>query len=61
MGEIMDVYINGKKINLSPQKTIGKGGEADIFDIGNGQAAKIFKQPNHPDYQGQPFAQQAAV
>jgi H/ACA ribonucleoprotein complex subunit 3 len=56
----MDIYVRGKKINLSPQQAIGKGGEADIFDIGKGKAVKVFKQPNHPDYQELPLQQQAA-
>lgn len=56
----MDIYINSKKITLSPTKVIGKGGEADIFNIGKNKAVKIFKQPNHPDYQGLPIAQKAA-
>lgn len=56
----MDIYIKGKKVKLSPQKSIGKGGEADVFDLGNNLAVKIFKQPDHPDYQGLPFEQKAA-
>lgn len=56
----MDVYVSGKKIRLNPSQSIGKGGEADVFDIGNGKALKVFKQPTHPDYQGLPQAQQAA-
>ncbi|HEY9705543.1 MAG TPA: hypothetical protein V6C58_24105, partial [Allocoleopsis sp.] len=35
-------------------------GEADIFDLGKGMAVKVFKQPDHPDYQGLPFEQKAA-
>ncbi len=56
----MDIYVNGKKIKLSPRHSIGKGGEADVFDIGKGKAVKVFKQANHPDYQGLPLEQQAA-
>ncbi|OLP20218.1 hypothetical protein BST81_01595 [Leptolyngbya sp. 'hensonii'] len=56
----MDVYINNKKIRIDPKRAIGKGGEADIFDLGKGQALKLFKQPGHPDYQGAPQEQQAA-
>ena len=56
----MEVYINGRKIRLSPKKAIGKGGEADVYDIGKGKAVKVFKQPSHPDYSGLPFEQQAA-
>ena len=56
----MDVYLNGKKIPLHPSKAIGKGGEADVYDLGNGKALKLFKPPNHPDYQGNLMEQQAA-
>jgi len=48
----MIVYLQGKKLNLDPTKSIGKGGEADIFDIGAGLVLKVFKQPNHPDFTG---------
>lgn len=51
------VYINGQKIILSASQTIGKGGEADIYDIGNAQALKLFKPPTHPDFVGQPIEQ----
>ena len=47
---IMIVYLKGDKLSLSPSKVIGSGGEADIFDIGNGQVLKLFKQPSHPDF-----------
>lgn len=56
----MDVYVNGKKVRADPRRAIGKGGEADVFDIGHGQALKLFKPSNHPDYQGLPQEQQAA-
>ncbi|UBF26615.1 hypothetical protein K9N68_00960 [Kovacikia minuta CCNUW1] len=56
----MDVYVNGKKIRADPKRAIGKGGEADVFDIGQGKALKLFKQPHHPDYQGLPNEQQTA-
>ena len=56
----MKVYINGKLTHLSPQKVLGKGGEADIFALDNSLALKVFKQPNHPDHQGIPSAQKAA-
>jgi tRNA A-37 threonylcarbamoyl transferase component Bud32 len=56
----MDVYINGKKIRADPQKAIGKGGEADIFQVNSTTALKLFKSPRHPDYQGNPQAQQTA-
>lgn len=48
----MDVYIGGKRVRINPDDPAthkGKGGEADIIDIGNGQVIKLYKQPNHPD------------
>src|SRR5947209_18669848 len=56
----MDVYLDGKRIALDPKKSIGKGGEADVYDIGRGRALKVFKSPDHPDYQGLPAEQKAA-
>ncbi|HIK08771.1 MAG TPA: hypothetical protein IGS52_00635 [Oscillatoriaceae cyanobacterium M33_DOE_052] len=58
---MLEVYIKGKKIRIKPSQSIGKGGEADVYDIGKGQALKIFKQPDHPDYQNLPAAQAAAA
>jgi hypothetical protein len=56
----MDVYIGGKRVRLSPTMSIGKGGEADVFDIGGGKAVKVFKTPKHPDLQGLPLEQEGA-
>ncbi|MCL1470217.1 hypothetical protein [Argonema antarcticum] len=56
----MDVYIKNKKIRLKPNKAIGKGGEADVYDIGNGKALKLFKQPDHSDYQNNSQQQRTA-
>lgn len=52
--------LGGRSIRVSPAKAIGKGGEADVYDIGGGKALKIYKMPNHPDYDGEPLAQKAA-
>lgn len=57
---MINVYINGKKIRAGPQQAIGKGGEADVFQIDSSTALKLFKPPTHPDYQGYPEEQQAA-
>jgi H/ACA ribonucleoprotein complex subunit 3 len=48
----MNVYLKNKKIQVNPFKSIGKGGEADIYDIGKGVVLKLFKQPSHPDLVG---------
>ena len=56
----MDVYLRGKRIKLDPTRSLGKGGEADVFDLGGGHALKLFKSPDHPDFQGLPIEQKAA-
>jgi len=56
----MDVYIKGRIIRTDPRMSIGKGGEADVYKIGRGLALKVFKPPNHPDYNGQPKEQEGA-
>lgn len=50
----MEVYLSGRRIALDPKKIIGQGGEAEIFDIGSGTALKLFKPPNHPDFENSP-------
>lgn len=45
-----EVYIQGKKHRLDPAKSVGKGGEADVYRLDDKTVAKIFKQPDHPDY-----------
>jgi hypothetical protein len=56
----MDVYLEGKKLKLDPSRALGKGGEADVFDLGDGRALKLFKPPEHPDYDNLPEEQAAA-
>jgi hypothetical protein len=55
-----ELYVEGRRLKLDPRRTLGSGGEADVFDLGGGRALKLFKGPDHPDYQGQPEAQKAA-
>jgi H/ACA ribonucleoprotein complex subunit 3 len=55
-----DIYINGKRIRIDPRQAIGKGGEADIYDTGQGQALKLFKSPTHPDFASDSVAREAA-
>lgn len=55
-----DVYIEGKRIRLDERQVIGKGGEADIYDIGQGRALKLYKAPEHPDLQTDAAAREAA-
>ncbi len=37
----MDIYLNQKRIKLNPKNAIGKGGEADIYDLKNGRPKTI--------------------
>lgn len=57
----MDVYLNDKRLRLSTTQSIGKGGEADVFDIGGGLALKLWKGPDHPDIAGLPGEASAAA
>lgn len=56
-----EIFINGKKWRLDPRQAIGKGGEADVYDIGKGQALKLFKTPEHPDFALDSLARQTAA
>lgn len=55
-----EVFIEGRRVRLDPAHAIGKGGEADVYDIGNDTALKIFKPADHPDFDGLPNDQRAA-
>jgi hypothetical protein len=57
----MRVWVNDRQVRLDPAHALGKGGEADVFDLGNGQALKLFKPADHPDYAGSPAEQQGAT
>ena len=57
----MRVFINGRPVTLKPDQAIGKGGEADVYDIGQGLALKLFKPPDHPDFAFSPELQKAAL
>ncbi len=54
----MEIYVKGKRV--SSMKFVNKGGEAEVFDIGEGLALKLFKPPDHPDYDLSPLEQKAA-
>jgi hypothetical protein len=58
---VNSVIVAGRTIRLDPATAIGKGGEADVYAIGKGLALKVFKDPTHPDYRGNPQEQQAAA
>jgi hypothetical protein len=61
----VNVYIAGKRVTVEPARAIGKGGEADIYDITISSSdpivLKLFKQPDHPDLIGDKNEQSAAT
>ncbi len=56
----MDVYIASKRVRLNPSHAVGKGGEADVFRLDDRTVVKVFKRPNHPDFNGNPIEIQGA-
>lgn len=56
-----NVYLQGKRRQLAPTAVVGSGGEADVYDLGNGHVLKLFKKPNDPTYVGNQTAQQGAL
>jgi hypothetical protein len=54
-------WIDGAKRVLAPAQLVGQGGEAEIYDLGDGRVAKWWKPPTHPDFDGWPDAQAAAA
>ncbi|HSS00351.1 MAG TPA: hypothetical protein VLM79_25005 [Kofleriaceae bacterium] len=54
------VWIDGARFQLVPQALLGQGGEAEVYDLGDGRVLKWWKPPDHPDFDGLPDAQSAA-
>lgn len=57
----MNVYVAGKRLQVSAKQAIGKGGEADIYALGPDRALKLFKSPDHPDFTLFPDQQRQAA
>jgi hypothetical protein len=55
------VWIDGTKVALVPRALLGQGGEAEVYDLGDGRVVKWWKPADHPDFDGMPIAQQAAA
>lgn len=54
------VWIDGARVQLAPAALLGQGGEAEVYDLGDGRVLKWWKPADHPDYDGLPDAQAAA-
>jgi hypothetical protein len=55
------VYIDGARVELLPAALLGQGGEAEVYDLGDGRVLKWWKPADHPDYDGLPDQQAAAA
>src|SRR5262245_36998794 len=55
------VWIDGVRVSLAPAALLGQGGEAEVYDLGDGRVVKWWKPPDHPDFAGAPDAQAAAA
>ncbi|HEY4059223.1 MAG TPA: hypothetical protein VGM39_21550 [Kofleriaceae bacterium] len=54
-------YVDGERIDLTSLPLLGQGGEAEVYDLGDGRVLKWWKPPQHPDYDGLTAAQAAAT
>jgi hypothetical protein len=54
------VWIDGAKLTLQPAALLGQGGEAEVYDLGDGRVCKWWKPADHPDFDGMPDAQETA-
>lgn len=53
-------YVNRQAMALSPQKVIGQGGEAVVYQLDSATVLKLYLQPDDPVFAGDPQAQAAA-
>jgi len=54
------VFVDGQRRALQPAMLVGQGGEAEVYDLGDGRVLKWWKPADHPDFEGLPDAQEAA-
>lgn len=54
------LFLQGKRIKLGNQQAVGKGTEADVYQLDAATVLKVFKTPDHPDLAGDPAAKAAA-
>jgi hypothetical protein len=46
------VWIDGTRVALTAAQLVGQGGEAEVYDLGDGRVVKWWKPPQHPDFVG---------
>jgi hypothetical protein len=55
------VAVGKRRVRPRPAALVGSGGEADVYDLGDGRALKLWKPPTHPDCAGDAAAEAAAA
>jgi hypothetical protein len=55
------VWVDGTRVTLSPTALVGQGGEAEVYDLGDGRVVKWWKPADHPDFEGLPHEQATAA
>ncbi len=55
------VWVDGARMQLDPGALLGEGGEAEVYDLGDGRVLKWWKPADHPDFECQLDAQAAAA
>ena len=53
-------WIDNARFELQPAALLGQGGEAEVYDVGDGRVLKWWKPADHPDFAGDAVAQAAA-
>jgi len=55
-----DLYLNGKKITVDPNKQVGEGKESEVYDLDGKNVLLLFKDETHPDNVGDRQKEDAA-
>lgn len=51
---ITEVEVSGRRIRVDPATVVGKGGEAEVYNLGDGTVLKLWKPEDHPDHASAP-------
>ena len=49
------------QVDVARLAVLGQGGEADVYDLGDGRALKLYKRADHPDVAGDPAREAAQI
>jgi len=54
------ITVGNRSVDPGRLPAVGQGGEADVFDLGDGRALKLYKDADHPDFARDPAGAAAA-